>query len=75
MTNITLSIPDELKKRLQKHDEVNWSAVIRRALQEYLRKLQIVEEIASKSRFTEADAEEIGDKIKHEIAKRHGLIK
>jgi len=75
MTNITLSIPDELKKRLQKHDEVNWSAVIRRALQEYLRKLQIVEEIASKSKFTEADAEEIADKINLSAAKKLGLIK
>ena len=75
MVNITLAIPEELKKALQKHDEVNWSAVIRRALLEHLEKIRIVEEIAAKSTLTEKDAEEIGNKIKHEIAKRHGLVK
>ena len=74
-TTISVRIDKKVHNQMRLHDEINWSAVIRRALQEYLRKLQIVEEIASKSRFTEADAEEIGDKIKHEIAKRHGLIK
>ncbi len=75
MTNITLAIPDELKKQLQKHDEINWSAVIRRALQEHLRRLQLVEEIASKSKFTEADVKELADKINHSAAKKLGLIK
>ena len=75
MTNITLAIPEELKKQLQKHDEVNWSAVIRRALQEHLRRIQIAEAIASKSKFTEADAKEIADKINHAAAKKLGLIK
>ncbi len=75
MTNITLAIPEELKRELQKHDEVNWSAVIRRALQEHLNKLAIAEAIASKSKFTEKDAKEIADKINHGAAKRLGLIK
>jgi len=73
MTNITLAIPDELKKALQKHDEVNWSAVIRRSLQEHLEKIKIIEEIASKSKLTEKDAEEIGNKIKRSMAERMGL--
>ena len=75
MTNITLAIPDELKKQLKKHDEVNWSAVIRRALQEHLHKLAIAETIANKSKFTQADAKEFADKINHSAAKKLGLIK
>ena len=73
MVNITLTIPEDLKKELQKHEEVNWSGVIRKALQEHLRKIEIAEAIASKSKLTEKDAEEIGKKIKREIAKRHNL--
>ncbi len=61
MTNITLAIPEELKKQLQKHDEINWSAVIRRALQEHLNTLVIAEAIASKSKLTEKDAKDIAD--------------
>ena len=36
------------------------------------RELQIFRSILSKSKLTKKDAKEIGDKIKTEIAKRHG---
>ena len=70
MTNITLAISDELKKELQKHDEVNWSAVIRKALMEHLRKISIAESIASKSKLTMADVAEIAHRIDSSVAKR-----
>ena len=73
MTNITVTVPEDLKKELQKHDEVNWSAVIRRALVEHLRKIIIAESIANKSKLTQKDADEISRKIKIEMAKAHGL--
>lgn len=73
MVNITLSVPEDLKEELQKHDEVNWSAVIRRALQEHLRKIQIVERIAQKSKLTKKDVEEISKKINGSVAKELGL--
>ncbi len=75
MVNITLTVPDELKKKLQSHPEVNWSAVIRKSMQEHLKKIAIAEAIAQKSQLTEFDAEEIGNLIKREIAKRHGINK
>lgn len=70
MTNITLAIPDELKKELQEHDEVNWSAVIRRALLEHLRKIRIAESIVSKSKLTMNDVAEIAHKIDSSVAKK-----
>ena len=70
MTNITLTIPDELKEQIQKHEEVNWSAVMRKALIEHLRRIEIVESIASKSKFTNRDAEEIARKINSSLSKR-----
>ena len=75
MANITLTIPDELREQLQKHPEVNWSAVMRKSMQEHLNRLAIAEAIAQKSTLTEDDAKEIGTLIKKEIAKRHGLGK
>ena len=74
MVNITLAIPEDLKQELQEHEEVNWSAVIRKALQEHLRKIRIAEAIASKSKLTQKDADEIAGKIKREIARQHGLL-
>lgn len=71
--NITLSLPENLKDELKKCREVNWSAVIRIALIEHLRKVRIAEAIARKSKLTEKDAEEIGRKIKASMARELGL--
>ncbi|MEK6873212.1 MAG: hypothetical protein AABW91_00015 [Nanoarchaeota archaeon] len=73
MVNITLTLPEDLKEELQKHKEVNWSAVIRKALSNHLKKLEIAEAIAQKSKLTRKDAEEINKLIKREMAKNHGL--
>ncbi len=73
MTNITVTVPEDLKVELQKHDEVNWSAVIRKAMQDHLRKLQIAEAIASKSKLTKKDIEELDNLVKNGIAKHHKL--
>jgi len=40
MPNITLSIPDEVYQKMKKYKEVKWSEVVRRAILEYLRKLE-----------------------------------
>lgn len=75
MVNITLSIPEDLKNELRLRNEVNWSGVIRNALREHLAKIKIADAIASKSKLTRKDADEISRKIKREMARQHGLIK
>ncbi|RJQ19761.1 hypothetical protein C4580_04925 [Candidatus Woesearchaeota archaeon] len=73
MANITLTIPEDLRTELQKHKEVNWSAVMRRAMVEHLRKLHIAEAIASKSKLTQKDITELDKLVKKGIAKEHDL--
>jgi len=75
MANMTLRIPDDLKTRLEKHKEVNWSELARNSMADYLYKIELMEKLTSKSRLTEKDIEEIGEKIKQGIAKKHGLVK
>jgi hypothetical protein len=75
MTNMTLAIPEDLYGIMQKHKEIKWSEVARAAIWDKARKLELMEKIAAKSKLTEEDAEEIGRKIKHGMAKRHGLYK
>jgi len=75
MANITLKIPDSLHEQIRRHSEIRWSEVIRQILQKKLEQLEQMERIASKSKLTERDVEEIGRKIKTGIAKRHSLIK
>jgi len=73
MVNITITVPEDLKQELQKHSEVNWSAVMRRSLREHLRKLQIAEAIANKSKLTRQDVKELDEMIKKGIAENHGI--
>ncbi|ODS37470.1 MAG: hypothetical protein A7316_09375 [Candidatus Altiarchaeales archaeon WOR_SM1_86-2] len=71
MVNITLSIPEELYKVVKKHSEIKWSEVARRAMWDYAKRLEEMDRIASKSKLTEHDAIEIGEKIKKGIWERH----
>lgn len=73
MPNVTVSMPDDLKEQMSRHDEVNWSAVIRRAVQDHLRKLAIADAIANKSKLTRKDVDELDRLVKKGLADRHGL--
>jgi Arc/MetJ-type ribon-helix-helix transcriptional regulator len=73
MANITLTLPEDLREEIKRHKEVNWSAIMRNAVQDHLRKMHIAEAIAQKSKLTQKDVEEIDKLIKKGIAKAHGL--
>lgn len=68
--NLTLAIPFELRSKMQEHDEVNWSAVIRKLLQQHLERVEIAEKIAQKSKLTEKDAREIAELIDRGVARK-----
>jgi len=64
MVNMTLSVPDELQAKLRAHPEIVWSEVARKAMAEKVELLELFEKLVSKSKLTEKDALEIGEKIK-----------
>ena len=70
MTNMTLSIPKELRHEMTAHSEIKWSDVARQAFEMKVKELHWMDKLVEKSKFTEKDADEIGHKIKHEIRKR-----
>ena len=71
---MTLAVPEDLKRIMEKHREVKWSEVARQAMWEHATKLDLMDKLVSKSKLTEKEALEIGRKIKKEVARRHGLI-
>ena len=73
MTNMTLAVPEELYRIMEKHKEIKWSEVARQAIWDKARKIELMDKILSKSQLTEKDALEIGRKINEGIAKKHGL--
>ncbi len=75
MTNMTLAVPEDLHRIMEKHKDIRWTEVARQAMWGKARKLELIDKLLAKSELTEQDAEEIGHKIKRDIAKRHGLVK
>lgn len=73
MTNMTLAVPEDLKRIMEKHREIKWSEVARQAIWEHAKRLELMDKLVSKSKLTEKDAFEIGQKVKKETARRHGL--
>ena len=41
MASVSFRIPDEVKERMEEHDEVNWSEVLRRHLTDELHDLEL----------------------------------
>ena len=78
--SITLSIPEEIKRKMEKYPEVNWSGYVRSAIEQKVAGLEWKERTLSKLR-EEADytgwTVEYGRKVKKEaykkLKKREGL--
>ena len=68
MPNMTFAIPDALHKFIKAHNEVNWSEVERRALWDYARKIERMEQ-------REAEQESDNDLIdKNKASKQQNII-
>jgi len=70
MVSITLAVPEELKKEMDTHPEMNWSAIARQAIKEKLNILKKMDMILANSKLTEKDALELGKMVNKAVAKR-----
>jgi predicted CopG family antitoxin len=70
MPTITVNVDDDLKERMDKHPEINWSEVTRQAIEEKIEALEVMEELTGESELTESDVQEIADRINESGRKR-----
>lgn len=70
MSNVTVSVGDDLKSKMDRHPEINWSEVARQAINEKIKDLELIDKIASRSQLTEEDVEELSKKIDQDAAER-----
>lgn len=73
MTNVTLSIPEDLHAKMKKHSEIRWSEVIRKTILDKISNLEIMDKLSGKSKLTKKDVEVLSKKIDSGVAKRLGL--
>lgn len=70
MTNMTLSIPENVHKRIKKHTEIKWSEVARQAIVEKLDQLETANMLAEKLDLNPKELRELAQKVKKEGTKR-----
>jgi len=70
MANITLSVPDDLHRRMKKFSEIKWSEVARKAIEKKIHDLEMLDKLTSKSKLTEKDVQEISGRINKSLAKK-----
>ena len=71
MPNMTLAIPEELKRKMDQFKEINLSEVARQAIQEKTALLEKINQMLSKSELTEADVMKYSRQIKKNVWKKH----
>ncbi len=70
MGTMSVSVPDDLREKIAELEEVNWSAVARKAFEEKVKEVEFLRKIAQKSKLTEKNAHEITTKINKSMAKK-----
>lgn len=71
MPNVTLSVPENLHKKMKEHPEIKWSEVIRRALAKKVHDLELMERIASKSVLPAEDVDALDHLLKEALLRRY----
>jgi hypothetical protein len=64
MANPEIRFPDDLVRRMQKHRTIQWDSFLHQAVRRKLDEIEVLEAIATKSKLTEEQAEELGHLVK-----------
>jgi hypothetical protein len=71
MPDLRFSIPKGFLEKMKKYPETNWGKVAQGAIEQYLEKLEVADKLAAKSNVKLEDPDELGEKIKRDMWKRH----
>lgn len=75
MPTLSVSVPGELRKKMHQLDEVNWSAVARKAFEDKVSEMLFLKSLAAKSKLTEKDVQELSDKVNRAAAEKFLKLK
>ena len=71
MPTMTLAIPEDLQALIKKHSEIKWSEIARRAMWDYAKKLELMDQLTANSELTEDDVMELDKVIKKALSKHY----
>jgi predicted CopG family antitoxin len=64
MPNMTLSLPEDVYKIVKSHKEVRWSEIARRAIEDYAKKVSLLNAMTAQSELTQDEIMVLDKKIK-----------
>ena len=71
MVNVTIAVPEELKKLLDNHPEINWSEVARQAWWQKAKELDLLDKLTKSSKASDKDVLDLAKLIKKGMAEWH----
>lgn len=71
MTELKLNISETLYEKMKKHPEIKWDSIAQSALKRYIEKIEMTEDLTSKSKLTLDDVEEISNEITKRSWEKH----
>jgi len=71
MVNITLSIPDDLTKEMEKFPDINWPEVVRDSIKKKIAQLTFLKAFRMDSEITVDQALKLGEEVNELLVKRH----
>ena len=71
MANITLSIPEDLKKEMENFPEINWSEVARDSIKKKIAQLTFLKGFRMDSDITAEEAFKLGQEVNELLVKRY----
>jgi hypothetical protein len=71
MANITLSIPEDLKKEMEKFPEINWSEVARDSIKKKIAQLSFLKGFRMDSEITADEALKLGKEVSRSLVNRY----
>ena len=71
MPNMTLSLPEDVYQIVKTHKEVRWSEIARRAIEDYAKKIALLNSMTAESELTEEDIMALDEKVKSGIRKHY----
>ena len=67
MPNMTLSLSEDIYAIVKTHKEIRWSEIARRAIEDYAKKVELLNAMTAQSEVTEDDIMGLDKKIKSGI--------
>lgn len=70
MANVSVSVPEAIRRKMAHFRFVNWSEVARHAITKKITELEVLDRFASDSSMTEEDALRLGAQVNKGLARR-----